>query len=120
MRKVNQTKLRTELENVHLPFLSCPVLEFLRPREPRSQGSCDFTHRCPQPVPGCLSGLTLLVAADFCVFHCSGNFLVRLLGPELDLMASGLQTRLRNTKLHGACPYDHVFPRHWGPLAERV
>lgn len=120
MRKVNQTKLRTELENVHLPFLSGPVLEFLRPREPEARDPVNCTHRCPQPVPGCLSGLALLVAADFHVFHCCGSFLVRLLGPELDLLASGLQTRLRNMQPHGACPYDHVFPRHWGPLGERV
>lgn len=120
MRKVNQTKLRTELENVHLPFPSGPVLEFLGPKSPEARDPVTCTHRCPWPVPGSRSGFALFVAAGFHVFHCCGNFLVRLLGPELDLMASGLQTRLRKMKPHGACAYDHGFPRPWDLLAERV
>lgn len=37
MRKVNQTKLRTELENVHLLFPSGPVLECLGPKSPKAR-----------------------------------------------------------------------------------
>eukprot|EP00069_Balaena_mysticetus_P002399 bmy_16026T0 len=65
-------------------------------------------------------GLLCCVAADFHIFHYPGKFLVRFLGTELDLVASGHQTGLRGMKLHGACCYNQVFPRRWDALAERV
>lgn len=66
----------------------------------KAQDPMNSTHRylvaaCVGSVPRCCSGFVLLASANIQIFHCCGNFLVRFLGTELDLMASGHQTGLK-------------------------
>lgn len=87
----------------------------------KAQGPVTCTHRCLfRGSSRILLWVRSVVAADFHIFHYCGKFLVRFLGTELDLVASGHQTGLRRMKLHGACYYNQVFPRCWDALAERV
>lgn len=48
-------------------------------------------------VPGCCSGFAF-ATANIHIFHCCGSFLVKFLGTELDLVASGYQTELEGNK----------------------
>lgn len=54
-------------------------------------GHTGMVAACAGSAPGRCSGSTLSDTADTQIFHCCGNFLVRFLGTELDVMALGLK-----------------------------
>lgn len=59
-------------------------------------------------VTGCCAGLALLAAVH--IFHRCGNFVVRFLGTELGLMASGHQAGLGGRRLLGPADLTKCFP----------